>query len=83
MYDSGASKCIISLEAVKRLKLETGVRSSEAPILSGAFEGQTRRSYGELEVPVFIKKKLYLITFIVADLANDTEVIIGQDFWLA
>ena len=83
MYDSGASKCIISLEALKRLKLETGVRSSKAPILSGAFEGQTQRSYGELEVPVFIKKKLYLITFIVADLANDTEVIIGQDFWLA
>ena len=81
MYDTGASTSIISLEAVKRLKLETEVRSSEAPVLSGAFEGQTRRSYGELEVHIFIKKRLYTVTFIVADLANNTEVIMGQDFW--
>ena len=81
LYDSGASASLISPKIVKETGLSGDVVAGDSYRLKGAFPGGHTIPCGELQVPFFIGKILYVHNFIVAELSGDTDIILGEDFW--
>ena len=81
LYDSGATASLIDINVIKELKLSKQVVSGATYALSGAFEGSKVDPYGEITLSFFINKQRYEHDFIIADLSQGNEIILGEDFW--
>ena len=82
MYDSGATASLIDPKVIKQAGLSSQVIKGSSYELTGAFTGTRIAPYGEIIVPFYINKQRYSHNFIIADLAGDNEIILGQDFFL-